>query len=197
MIAPEALTDEQLRIVRHHEGPAVVFAVAGVGKTTAVVHRVRRLVDERGVDPGDILASSFSQSTAMDLEGETRELGVSDVDCRILHSLGRQFVRMAEAGGHQPHRLDATETDPERLSALLAGRAHSRLAQEQGLDERDLGIEQRDLVEQIGAWKAQLCYPDLEGAGLPDRAWRHASQAEHDNEDLVTLYRYYEEERAR
>ena len=36
----------------------------------------------------------------MDLEGETRELGVSDVDCRILHSLGRQFVRMAEAGGH-------------------------------------------------------------------------------------------------
>jgi DNA helicase-2/ATP-dependent DNA helicase PcrA len=197
MIAPEALTDEQLRIVRHHEGPAVVFAVAGVGKTTAVVHRVRRLVDERGVDPGDILASSFSQSTAMDLEGGTRELGVSDVDCRTLHSLGRQFVRMAEAGGHQPHRLDATETDPERLSALLAGRARSRLAQEQGLDERDLGIEQRDLVEQIGAWKAQLCYPDLEGAGLPDRARRHASQAEHDNEDLVTLYRYYEEERAR
>ena len=197
MIAPEALTDEQLRIVRHHEGPAVVFAVAGIGKTTAVVHRVRRLVDERGVDPGDILASSFSQSTAMDLEGGTRELGVSDVDCRTLHSLGRQFVRMAEAGGHQPHRLDATETDPERLSALLAGRARSRLAQEQGLDERDLGIEQRDLVEQIGAWKAQLCYPDLEGAGLPDRARRHASQAEHDNEDLVTLYRYYEEERAR
>ena len=93
--------------------------------------------------------------------------------------------------------MDATETDPERLSALLAGRARSRLAQEQGLDERDLGIEQRDLVEQIGAWKAQLCYPDLEGAGLPDRARRHASQAEHDNEDLVTLYRYYEEERAR
>ena len=41
------LTEEQAAIVAHDVGPALVFAVAGAGKTTAMVHRIERLVRER------------------------------------------------------------------------------------------------------------------------------------------------------
>ncbi|MEZ0373380.1 MAG: UvrD-helicase domain-containing protein, partial [Candidatus Sericytochromatia bacterium] len=40
------LTPEQSAIVAHDLGPALVFAVAGAGKTTAMVHRIERLVSE-------------------------------------------------------------------------------------------------------------------------------------------------------
>ncbi|WP_240328416.1 UvrD-helicase domain-containing protein [Salinibacter ruber] len=89
MIDREQLTDEQTRIVQHGRGPALVFAVAGAGKTTSLVHRIARLVTQGGVAPGDILASSFSRATAQDLEAGLTELGLPDVNCRTLHSLGR------------------------------------------------------------------------------------------------------------
>ena len=196
MVSREQLTEEQRRIVRHGEGPALVFAVAGAGKTTALVHRVARLV-ERGVAPGDILASSFSRATVRDLEAGLRALGLSGVGCRTLHSLGRRLIQQAEAEHHWSRRLGDEDVHPGRLGSVLAGRALSRLAREREVDDHDLDIDRGELEDQISAWKAQLCYPDLEAAALPDAARQAARQAEHDNEDFVTLYRYYEAERAR
>lgn len=197
MILREKLTDEQLQIVHHHEGPALVFAVAGAGKTTSMVHRIQYLVGEHDVDPENILASSFSRATVEDLEEGVSDLNVGSVDCRTLHSLGRQFIKMAEERGHWPKRLDTNGPNPGKAGTFLASRAISRLAQEREIDEHDLDIEQEDLEDQIESWKAQLCYADLKEADLPERALEHASQAAHDNEDFVTLYQYYEQERAR
>lgn len=62
---PVNLTDEQQAIVAHNEGPALVFAVAGAGKTTALVHRLERLVREKVFDPRKILANTFSKMALM------------------------------------------------------------------------------------------------------------------------------------
>ena len=57
------LTDEQRAIVAHDGGPALVFAVAGAGKTTAMTYRIERLVRE-GIFPAHtILATSFSKAS--------------------------------------------------------------------------------------------------------------------------------------
>jgi DNA helicase-2/ATP-dependent DNA helicase PcrA len=197
MVARERLTDEQQRIVRHGRGPALVFAVAGAGKTTSLVHRVARLVEEGAVAPQNILASSFSRATAHDLEEGLKALGLTGVDCRTLHSLGRQFIKRAEAEHHWSRRLGDEDVNPSRLGPVLAGRALSRLARERDVDDHELDIGRGELEDQISAWKAQLCYADLEAAALPEAAREEARQAEHDNEDFVTLYRYYEEERTR
>ncbi len=197
MVARERLTDEQQRIVRHGRGPALVFAVAGAGKTTSLVHRVARLVEEGAAAPQDILASSFSRATAHDLEEGLEALGLTGVDCRTLHSLGRQFIKRAEAEHHWSRRLGDEDVNPSRLGPVLAGRALSRLARERDVDDHELDIGRGELEDQVSAWKAQLCYADLEAAALPEAAREEARQAEHDNEDVVTLYRYYEEERTR
>ncbi|WP_263788191.1 ATP-dependent helicase [Salinibacter grassmerensis] len=197
MIARDQLTDEQARIVQHGRGPALVFAVAGAGKTTSLVHRIARLVTQGGVAPADILASSFSRATAQDLEKGLTELGLPGVNCRTLHSLGRQFLKWAEAEHHWSRRLGDEDLNPSRLGPVLAGRALTRLARERDVDDHELDIDRGELEDQVSAWKAQLCYPDLEAAALPPAAREEARQAEHDNEDFVTLYRYYEEERMR
>ncbi len=185
------LTPEQEAIVAHTDGPALVFAVAGAGKTTSMVHRIRALV-EQGVPSKRILASSFSRSTVGDLERGLAGLGVEGVQCRTLHSLGRSFIAEAERRGHRPRQLSNGEVDPASMARILAAKARTQLAIERSIDTSALGIAQSDVEDQISAWKTRLAYAHLDKEDLPDTALEHATEAQHENEDFLTLYRYAE-----
>lgn len=62
----ELLNDQQLEAVFHENGPALVVAGAGTGKTRTLVHRVARLV-ESGVDPSEILLLTFTRRAASEM----------------------------------------------------------------------------------------------------------------------------------
>ena len=53
---PVALTPEQERIVQFRDGPVVVIAGAGTGKTRVIVERVRWLLDTKGSGGRDALS---------------------------------------------------------------------------------------------------------------------------------------------
>jgi len=187
------LTDAQKAVVRHGEGPAVVRAVPGAGKTMAMIHRIRYLVEECGEAPNQILASSFSRATVHELEVELNELGVQDVDICTLHALGLSLLRRSDTTDAAPQ--DETAPNPGAAARILARRAHTDLAAERDLDPGELGISTTDLVDQVAAWKQQLAYPDPDTANLPDAARDQVRRATHDNEDFLTLYRRFEDHR--
>ena len=192
MAASITLTDEQRAVVQHGEGPAVVRAVPGAGKTTAMAHRIRRLVAERGVAPGQILASSFSRATVQDLEARLDTLGVTGADTRTLHALGLSLLRVASG--------DVISDDapaPGTAARILARRALTSLASDRDLDTAELGLSAQDLIDQVAAWKQQLAYPDPDAADLSPAARERAGTAHHENEDVVELYRRYERHRRR
>ena len=62
-----ALTPEQSRAVQHVDGPILVVAGAGTGKTTVLASRVVRLIEDRLADPKEILAVTYTRNSARDL----------------------------------------------------------------------------------------------------------------------------------
>ncbi len=191
------LTDEQQAIVEHTWGPALVFAVAGSGKTTCMVQRIKRLVEKKIVPPERILATSFNNSAVQDIIAQLAALGVpATVQCRTLHALGYQLVRMAAARKYLPGEWLAGQ-DPESLHSRLIGQTLTQLAMEQGIDSSELNIDREDLKNQISIWKGNLVYADLEAAALPETARKLARQASHEHEPYLQAYRTYEKLRLR
>ena len=65
--APAGLDPKKREIVEHGDGPLLVIAGPGAGKTTAIVERVVHLVGKGGVAPEAIFVSTFTEKAAAEL----------------------------------------------------------------------------------------------------------------------------------
>ncbi|HEX2864370.1 MAG TPA: ATP-dependent helicase, partial [Deinococcales bacterium] len=194
------LTAEQQAIVAHDRGPALVFAVAGAGKTTAMVRRIERLVRE-GVFPArQVLATTFGRAAKADI---ARALSAfphcRDVQVLTLHQVGYRLVRSASRRGAswlQGSEANENESADRLVLQRALGLARSRQVDYRG--ELD-GLDLDDFLSYVGACKGNLAYANLEAARLPDEALAVATQAVAPPALpwYLDLYRIFEEVRVR
>jgi len=146
-----ALNERQREAVLHGEGPLLVLAGAGSGKTRVITYRIGHLI-ERGVPPERILALSFTNKAAREVAERVRELvgrrRSEGLTVSTFHALGLQILRaevrrLGWRGGMSLH----TESDQRALVRQVV---------------RELGLQTDPAEVQafIGYWKNQGVGPD-------------------------------------
>ncbi|HNA20348.1 MAG TPA: ATP-dependent helicase [Agitococcus sp.] len=184
------LTDEQRAIVEHYQGAAIVYAVAGAGKSTTMAHRVQHLVEQYHINPTRILVCSFSRETVNDIKQKIESLGVQNTSCYTFNALGRRIVQHTIKQGYFPN---FDESQIEFRSSQLAMRALVELGKQLGQNFNQLDVNQEDLQTFISICKGNLAYADLLEAKLPIHCQQWATQATNSNPYYLKAYKLYEQ----
>ncbi len=83
------LNPEQKLAVEHGQGPLLIVAGAGTGKTTVITERIRFLITQKGIKPDEILALTFTEKAAKEMEERVDKLmpyGYTEMWISTFHS---------------------------------------------------------------------------------------------------------------
>ncbi|MEA2518938.1 MAG: ATP-dependent helicase UvrD/PcrA, partial [Chloroflexota bacterium] len=90
------LNPEQLRAVTHGDGPLLVVAGAGTGKTQVITRRIAWLIATRRARPSEILALTFTEKAAAEMQLRVDQLvpyGYTDTTIGTFHAFGDRLIR--------------------------------------------------------------------------------------------------------
>ncbi len=92
----DGLNEAQRQAVTHDTGPLLIVAGAGTGKTTVITRRIAWLIAERKARPDEILALTFTDKAAAEMEERVDTLvpyGYADVEIATFHAFGDRILR--------------------------------------------------------------------------------------------------------
>lgn len=154
----EDLNEVQRQAVEYNEGPQLVIAGAGSGKTRVLTYKIAYLLDVLGVEPNRILALTFTNKAAREMKERIGRL-VSVDKTRYLwmgtfHSICARILR--QEAQHLGLTRDFSIYDTTDSKSLI-----KRIIKEKGLDEK---IYKPALVlNKISTAKNRLCVPETYG----------------------------------
>jgi DNA helicase-2/ATP-dependent DNA helicase PcrA len=112
----EKLNPEQKAGATHLDGPLLVLAGAGTGKTRVITYRVARLL-ETGVPPGKILAVTFTNKAAAEMRKRIEELAPGSgalVWVYTFHAFGARFLREHHAALGLPRHFTIYDSSDQK-----------------------------------------------------------------------------------
>ena len=124
------LDPEQRRVATALEGPVVVLAGAGTGKTRAMTHRIAYGVATGAFDPTAVLALTFTTRAAGELRERLRALGVHRVQARTFHSAA---LRQAQYFWPRAYGTDLPPVADNKVGMVADALRRERLTPDTGM----------------------------------------------------------------
>ncbi|MFF8608577.1 ATP-dependent DNA helicase UvrD2 [Streptomyces sp. NPDC015346] len=174
----DGLDPEQREVALALHGPVCVLAGAGTGKTRAITHRIAYGVRAGILQPGSVLAVTFTNRAAGEMRGRLRELGAGGVQARTFHSAALrqlQYFWPKVVGGDLPRLLERKI----QLVAESAARCRVRL------DRNEL----RDVTGEIEWAKVTQTVP----GDYPAAVAKSVRDAPRDPAEIGQIYAMYEQ----
>lgn len=128
----DELNEEQRKAVEQIDGPVLIVAGAGSGKTKALTCRIAYML-EQGVRPGNILAITFTNKAAGEMRERVHQLVGAEADAiwmYTFHSFGARFLRQ-EIGNLPSYTNQFTIYDAEDARSLI-----KRILKEMNVDDK-------------------------------------------------------------
>jgi ATP-dependent DNA helicase UvrD/PcrA len=156
----DGLNDAQRLAVLATEGPTLIVAGAGSGKTRVLTHRIAHLIKDRRVPPTGVLAITFTNKAAREMQERLRQLVGPVVKAMWVSTFHSACVRiLRRSGSHLGYTSSFSiydEGDAERLMAQVVRQ----------LDYDPKRLSARSMRHGVSAAKDQLIDPEM----LADRA---------------------------
>ncbi|MEP6690161.1 MAG: UvrD-helicase domain-containing protein [Gemmatimonadaceae bacterium] len=149
-----SLNDAQREAVLHFEGPLLVLAGAGSGKTRVLTSRIARLIEHHGVEPSRILAVTFTNKAAGEMRARiARLLGHEPAGMWMgtFHAIGARLLRIEAARAGLTSRFTIYDED-ETLSVVKKVMERLKISPKQ--------FTGKALLSMISDAKNQLVSPD-------------------------------------
>ncbi|MEK9155946.1 MAG: ATP-dependent DNA helicase [Patescibacteria group bacterium] len=92
----EGLNENQHEAVTHKDGPLLIIAGAGTGKTTVLARRIAYIIEQKWAKPSEILALTFTEKAAAEMEERVDQLvpyGYVDMWISTFHAFGESLLR--------------------------------------------------------------------------------------------------------
>lgn len=176
MLDLKTLNDRQREAVLETEGPLLILAGAGSGKTKVLTTKIAYLIEEKGVSPTNILAITFTNKAAKEMKSRLFDLvGPTANHCQVstFHSFGLKLLRENyELLGYDKNFCIMDSDDS--LSVI------KKIMKEMGIDPKQ--VNPRAIRSQISSCKNELVMPQ-------DYEKFAASEFE---KEVLEIYRKYE-----
>lgn len=155
----------QREAVKYLDGPLLVLAGAGSGKTRVITQKISYLIDEAGYNPKEIAAITFTNKAALEMQERVAKLmqgkSIKGLTIATFHSLGLQMLR-AEAAllGYKPQFSILDSSDSFKILADVLATTDKQLL--------------RKTQWQISNWKNAFINPD-QAKATADEELTHAA----------------------
>ena len=90
--------ERQIQAIQHVDGPVIVCAGPGSGKTSVIVERIKYLVQEQQIPPQQIIALTFTRKAVREMKERLKKDGFTSLSIRTFHSLAFHILKRCGKG---------------------------------------------------------------------------------------------------
>ena len=175
----DSLNDIQQEAVRHTNGPVLILAGAGSGKTRVLTNRTAWIIENEGVNPWNILAITFTNKAAGEMRDRINKIvgnGAESIWVATFHSTCVRILRRyADRIGYDDHFVIYDSDDQKSLMKQVCKK----------LDIDTKQLKEKTILNAISSAKDELIGPERYAAG---------ARGDYEKERIARAYLQYQNE---